>query len=256
MENFDIRFGGIQRLYGLENFEKIQKSHVCVIGLGGVGSWTVEALARTGVGKITLVDFDDICVSNTNRQLHAQKENVGKMKTQALKERILLINPEVEVETFDEPFGEDTEESIFKSNFSVVVDSLDHNLTKFILVQACSKRKIPVVMSGSAGGRSDFTKIEVGDISLSREDAMLASIRKKLRQRGGFPRKGKMGIPCVFSGEKTKFMNFEGCITYDRPENFNKPLDCATGLGTATHVTGGFGFALADLAVQALLKAK
>lgn len=253
MSDLDFRFGGIQRLYGREGFKKIHSSHICIVGLGGVGSWAVESLARSGVGKLTLVDFDDICVSNTNRQLPAMEGNVGKLKSQVLKDRVLKINPDINVEIKDLAYGRDTESEIFSDEFDVVVDAIDHGLTKLHLVLACFERKVPVVVAGSAGGRFNPSHIETSDLSKTHEDAMLSILRKDLRRQAGFPRKGPMGIPCVYSTEKVIYSDAEGCLTHDKPQDFKKPLDCSTGLGTVTHITGNFGFCLSHLALQEVL---
>lgn len=253
MENeLDLRFGGIQRLYGFEAFRKIQSSHCAVIGLGGVGSWAAEALVRTGVGHLTLVDFDDICVSNTNRQLHAMEGAIGQMKGLALKERFFKINPDLKVNYIDEAYGKETESLIFSHSYDVVIDAIDHGPTKFDLVLAAQKHSIPIVVSGAAGGRWDFSKIRVDDLSKTSQDPMLARLRGRLRREARFPRKGKMKIPCVYTLERASFVDRAGEVIEDKPEDFNKPLDCATGFGTATHVTGTFGFALAHLAIDFL----
>ena len=254
MADMDFRFGGIQRLYGDRGFQKIRNSHVCVIGLGGVGSWAVEALARSGLGEITLVDFDDVCISNTNRQLPAITDNVGRLKTQVLKTRVKDINPDIKVNVIDAAYGEDTESEIFSKKYDAVVDAIDRSFTKLHLCIACKKRNIPVVVAGSAGGRFDPALIEISDLSKTREDTMLAILRKDLRRQGGFPRKGSMGVPCVYSTEKITYYQEQGTVSQERPKDFRKPLDCASGLGTATHITGSFGFALSHLAIKELLK--
>ena len=250
-----FRFGGIKRLYGDEAFIKIQKSHVLVVGLGGVGSWVVESLARSGVGHLSIVDFDDLCVSNTNRQIHALEGNIGKQKTKVLEERLKKINPYIKITVFDEPYSLDTESEIFKDSFDVVVDAIDHGLTKFQLVMACKERNTKVIVAGSAGGRVDPLQIKSSDISVTYQDKLLSILRKDLRRQGGFPRKGSMGIECVFSPERTSYADEEGCVTIDKPASFKKPLDCSTGLGTATHMTGGFGFVMSHLALQNIIGA-
>lgn len=252
----DIRFGGIQRLYGLKSFELLKNSHVCVVGLGGVGSWTVEALVRSGVGHLTLVDFDDICISNTNRQIHADQEHIGVMKTEALKKRAMSINPDIRVDSIDEAYSPDLDDRLFVHGFDGVVDAIDDLRNKFNLVLACQKRNIPMVIAGAAGGRKEARLIAMGDLSTTREDPMLSSLRKKLRQKANFPRKGSFQLPCVYSTEKPQFFDGQGCMTDERPEQFNRPLDCATGFGTATHITGVFGFMLSQLIIDRLIQIK
>lgn len=251
-QDIEFRFSGLRRLYGAEDFQKIARGHVLVVGLGGVGSWTVESLVRSGVGTITLVDFDDICVSNTNRQLHALDGNVGKLKTHALLERAKKINPHVNVNVIDEAYSPETEDLLFTRPVDVVVDAIDRSLTKFHLVRACQVRKIPVVVAGSAGGRWDPSLIQKADLSKCSEDKLLAILRKDLRRQANFPRKGTMGVSCVFSTEKIKFVGGDGQVSLEKPDHFRKTLDCTTGLGTVTHVTGTFGFFLGHLAIEKL----
>lgn len=246
---FDIRFGGIQRLFGQKAFEKIQASHILVVGLGGVGSWAVEALVRSGVGELTLVDFDDICVSNSNRQIHTLKQTVGQFKTETLKERVLQINPECQVNIISEAYNRETENQIFSKHFDGAIDGIDHGLSKYHLVMACRERQIPVVTVGAAGGRINPGLVQCADLSRSHEDPMLSILRKDLRRNGGLPREGSMGVACVFSTEKPRYF-LDGKITSEKPENYKKPLDCQSGFGTASFVTGTFGF----LATQKILE--
>lgn len=253
-QNLIDRFGGISRIFGEKGLQKINSSRVLVVGLGGVGSWSVEALARSGVGTLVLCDFDDICVSNTNRQLHALDGEIGKQKTLALKDRVKKINPEIQVEVFDEPFGLENQHKIFEMKYDCVIDAIDHAHTKLFLAKACQNKQVPEVVVGSAGGRMDPTKIQCTDLSKASEDPLLSILRKDLRRQAGFPRKGKMGIDCVYSLEKPLYP--VGCdeFTREKPESFKKPLDCSTGFGTLTHITGTFGFMAAHACLQSLQK--
>ena len=248
-----FRFGGIQRLYGKKSFETLNRSRVLIVGLGGVGSWVVESLVRSAVGSLTLVDFDDICMSNTNRQIQAMNGNLGKLKSQVLKERALQINPMAEVISMDQAFDLDSEAEIFSRDYDLVVDALDHGLTKYYLSRNCAKRKIPIVVVGSAGGRRDPSQIKTGDLASVFNDRLLSILRKDLRRQADFPRKGPMGIACVFSTERALYPTCDDDVTTEKPAEFKKPLDCATGLGTATHLTGSFGFMAAHLAINQLL---
>lgn len=249
-EDYTYRFSGIARLYGQESLKKLQSSRILVVGLGGVGSWVVESLARSGVGTIGLVDFDDICISNTNRQLHALEGEIGKQKTESLKARSLKINPEVDILSFNLPYSLETEESIFAETYDVVIDCIDHAHTKLFLAKACLKRKIPQVVVGSAGGRRDPQLIKACDLSKTREDNLLAMLRKDLRRQCGLPRKGKMGIQAIYSQEKPLYPLGEDKFTRLKPDDFKKPLDCSTGFGTVTHITGTFAFLAAHVAIQ------
>ena len=251
-QEYLFRFGGIRRLYGDKGLETFYHSHVAVIGLGGVGSWAVEALARSGIGEITLVDFDDVCISNTNRQIHALTANVGKMKSDCLIDRCLQINPELKIHSIDEPYCRRNEKLIFQSSYDCVIDATDDGPAKFDLLLACRDRNIPVIIAGVAGGRQDPGCVQVADLSETQEDQMLSCLRKRLRRRAGFPRKGSFHTPCVFSSEKPLYSLEGGTLSSEKPDDFRKPLDCTTGFGTSTMVTGSFGFMLASEALKAL----
>lgn len=237
------RFSGVARIYGPEGLQKIHDARVLVIGLGGVGSWVVEALARSGVGAITLVDFDDICVSNFNRQIHAIDSTVGKFKVDAMAERILAINAEAKVERINDRFSEETAESILSAQYDYVIDAFDNGFGKSFLIQMCKKKKIPIIVLGSVGGKTDPGKIELDDLSRSKEDTLLSFVRKKLRGEYRFPReKGKkFGIPCVYSTEKYVYLE-NGCLVSTRPEQQLKGLDCGGGMGAITHLSASFAF--------------
>lgn len=254
-ENWQNRFSGIARLYGEESLEVFRRSHALVVGLGGVGSWTVEALARSGVGAITLVDFDDICVSNTNRQSHTLENTVGKLKTQVLKTRLQAINPKIRIAVIEEAYSPEMNSVLFSESKDVVVDAIDRSHTKLFLAQACLERKVPEVVVGSAGGRLAPQLIKTGDLSQSLEDNLLSILRKDLRRQSGLPRKGKMGIDVVYSLEKPRYPLGPDEFSVHKPADRTKrPLDCSTGFGTSTAMTGTFGFLAADLALKALLK--
>ncbi len=253
LNNSDLRFGGIQRLYGHAAFEILQKSHVLIIGLGGVGSWIVESLARTGVGQLTLVDFDDICVSNTNRQIHALEGQIGVLKSKALKERVEKINPLALVNIHDLPYDSNTSDVIFQSHYDLVIDAIDQGRQKFELVLDCKKRNLKQLVVGAAGGRNDPSKIRKADLSSTQQDQLLAQLRYRLRHEADFPRTGTFHIPCVYSTERPVFGTLNQSTSYERPKNFKKPLDCSTGFGTVTHLTGSLGFMAAHVAIENLI---
>lgn len=257
-DDFQTRFGGIGRLYGIENLERIQKSHVCVIGLGGVGSWTVEALARSGVGGLTLVDLDEVCVSNTNRQLHAIDRDIGKPKAMALAERIQSFYPNCQIHSRIEFFTTSTAERILSAQLDVIVDAIDHVSNKCLLIAECKQRKIPVVTCGGGGGRKDPARIRVADLSRTEGDPLLAVVRKHLRQNHGFSkdRKKKWGVPCVFSDEPPLYPQSDGTVCATRETGSELRLNCESGYGTATFMTGTIGFHLAAMALEAIVSAK
>ncbi|MBC7795058.1 MAG: tRNA threonylcarbamoyladenosine dehydratase [Clostridia bacterium] len=244
----DVRFGGIQRLYGETSTAHLAKAHVCVLGVGGVGSWVVEALARTGVGHLTLVDLDEVCASNINRQLHALTDTIGRSKIDVLRERAVAINPQIEVDLIHDFFTAVTADAILLRQYDVVVDCIDQFKNKVLLLDLCRKRKQRVVVVGGAGGRKDPNRVRIADIAKSEGDVMLAMIRKRLRQKHGFPRTGNWGVNCVYSNESPTLP--DACATATRG------LDCASGYGAAVFVTGTFGFMAASAVVEALLATK
>lgn len=242
-ENYTNRFAGIARIYGPEGLQRIHDAHVMIIGLGGVGSWVVEAVARSGVGEITLVDFDDVCVSNFNRQIHATDETVGKFKVDVMADRVRSINSECRIHIVNDRFSEETAARILDGKFSYVIDAFDNGFGKAFLANHCRRNKIPLLVLGSVGGKSDPGLIQLDDLSRSREDSLLSSVRKKLRSQYGFTKeKGKkFGIPCVYSTEKYVYLE-NGCLVSTKPENMLKGLDCGGGMGAITHLTASFAF--------------
>ena len=256
IDNFTNRFSGIQRLVGVDGAEFLRKSHVAIIGVGGVGSWVAEALARTGVGTITMVDLDEVCINNTNRQLHAMDGEVGKAKVDSLKERIGKINPNCHVNAIQDFFTERNAEELLSMGFDYVVDAIDSVNHKCLLLSLCRRKKIPVVSCGGAGGRIDPTKIEICDMSKTREDPLLAKVRKVLRQKHNFPKnpKRRFGVECVYSYEEIIFPWSDGSVCKAKEtKDENLRLDCSSGYGTVTFVTGTFGFFMASRVIVKLM---
>jgi len=243
-DNYIHRFSGISRLYGVQGMERLAASHVAIIGLGGVGSWIVEAIARSGVGEITLMDFDDVCASNFNRQIHSLDHTIGKFKVDVMADRVRNINKDCKVHVINDRFCEETAPAFFEANYDYIIDAFDNGPGKAFLANHCRRHKKNLMVLGSVGGKRDPSLIRIDDLSRSKEDSLLSFMRKKLRQDYGFPREKqkKFGIPCVFSTEKYVYFN-EGCIFKDKkPKDALKQLDCATGMGAATYLTGAFGF--------------
>jgi tRNA A37 threonylcarbamoyladenosine dehydratase len=235
------RFSALARLYSPEALERISRSHVGVIGLGGVGSWAVEALARSGIGELTLIDLDDICVGNTNRQLHALEGEFGKPKVDVMARRVKSINPDCNVHPLHSFFLKSNASEILQPQFDFVLDAIDSPARKCLLIAGCRERGIPVITTGASAGRRDPTQIQVADLSVSSHDRLLQEVRKKLRVRHGFHRKEKpFGVECIFSKEQ---------VVYPKGEPADEPdlrLDCDTGFGTACFVTGAFGLIAAS----------
>ena len=251
------RFGGISRLYGQAGLLALNKAHVCVVGVGGVGSWTVEALARSGVGALTLVDLDEVCVSNVNRQLQALDGSFGKFKVEELKNRISNIFPSCNVHLRTEFYNSKTSKKILQDGFDFVVDAIDNVQNKVLLISECCLQKIPIITSGAAGGRLDGTRVQVTDLAKTTHDPLLSKVRSSLRKDHDFPRSGKkMGVRCVFSPESAVYPKKDGTVCSSRSEvnNSENPLklNCEWGLGSATFVTGAFGFAVAGEVVRHL----
>jgi tRNA A37 threonylcarbamoyladenosine dehydratase len=255
MDDYNERFGGIARLYGATGLTKLRSAHVAVIGVGGVGSWTAEALARSGVGNITLVDLDEVCVTNTNRQIHALNGAIGKTKVDELADRISQINPDCKVITHQKFFTEQTAEYILKNDFSYLVDAIDGLSNKCLLLDECRKRKIPIITCGAAGGRRDGTAVRITDLTRAKYDKLLFKVRKQLRQKHGFPRgTKKWDLACVFSQEPVMYPQADGTVCEVKSiEDGSIKLDCDGGLGAATQVTGAFGFAAAGYVVGELV---
>jgi len=251
----DPRFSGIARLYGREGLARLRGARVLLVGIGGVGSWTAEALARTGLGHLTLCDMDEICVTNVNRQVHALDGTVGVPKIRAMAERIEGFAPGCVVDQAFCFFGEGSCEALLAGGWDVVVDAIDSIPHKCLLLSECVRREIAVVTVGGAGGRRDPTRVRVVDLTRTFDDRLLQQVRKKLRQKFDFPRntKKKWGIPAVFSPEAVVYPQADGGVCATREEGTNLRLDCASGFGTAAFVTGAFGFAAAAAAVDQVL---
>ncbi len=254
--DYNYRFNGIQRLVGNTGLAKLHRARVCIVGIGGVGSWAVEALARSGIGHLTLVDWDDICISNVNRQIHALNGTLGQTKIEVMKKRIHLINPECQVETHHEYFAEKTAGIIFAKPYDFVIDAIDSMNAKCFLLYFCREREIPIVTVGGAGGRIDPTSIRIDDLSRSYKDPLLADVRKKLRYTYGFPKdtQVRFGIECVFSPAAIVYPHADGSVCAHPPESDSRlHLDCELGYGTASFFTGTFGFAAASCVVKRIV---
>lgn len=249
------RFGGIARLYGVKGAEQLSKARVAVVGIGGVGSWAAEALARSGVGTIILQDMDDLCITNTNRQIHALQGNYGRAKVEAMEERLRLINPAVQVESLFSFYTVSKPERLFDAQPDVVIDAIDSMRPKAHLIAECYKRGIPIITCGGAGGRVDAARISMADLARTNGDNMLSQLRKTLRKEYAFPLFDKcpdIGITCVYSPEKPRFPKCDGSVSCERDPGQKGGIGCASGFGSATHITGTFGFMMAGKAVEIL----
>jgi tRNA threonylcarbamoyladenosine dehydratase len=258
------RFGGVARLYGAPALAAFERAHVAVIGIGGVGSWVAEALARSAIGMLTLIDLDNVAESNTNRQIHALDGNYGKPKVEAMAERIALIDRACDVrlvEDFVEPGNFDT---VLGGGFDYVVDAIDSVRTKTALIAWCVERGQPLVTVGGAGGQLDPTRIRIDDLALTIQDPLLSKVRAQLRKHHGFPRgpKAKFKVSAVYSDEPLIYPEAAVCDVDDVAQHVaSSPghagpvgLNCA-GFGSSVCVTASFGFAAAAHVLRVLAKA-
>lgn len=257
MSDYEQRFGGVGRLFGAVGLQQVRAAHVCVIGVGGVGSWTVEGLARSGVGALTLIDLDDVCITNVNRQLPALDGQIGRPKIDVLAERVAAINPECRVQKAQEFFTETTAVRLLEPAFDYVVDAIDNMTNKARLIAACRDRGIQCVTVGAAGGRKDAMQIRTGDLGEAENDLLLRQVRKKLRRDFGFApgeQRGRMhfGVRCVWSGERPVFPWADGTCSATPEPGSELALDCESGFGTAVFVTAAFGLAASGEVVRAL----
>ena len=257
--SLNARFAGVDRLYGRGSVARLQQRHVCVVGLGGVGSWAVEALARSGVGRMTLVDADEVCLSNTNRQLHALEGQYGRGKAEVLAERCRAINPALAVEVVPQFLLPSNLAELLDRGYDLVLDACDSFRSKVELIAWCRRRKLPLVVGGLARGRTDPTQVRLRDLSRTEHDALLALVRKKLRAEFNFPKNKDryFGVPAVYSLENVRYPQADGSVCGTRPAlgpDAALKLDCGAGLGAATHVTGAFAFAAVGKALELLLR--
>lgn len=260
MSDFDFRFGGLARLYGADGLNRLRHSHAMVIGVGGVGSWAVEALARSGVGALTLVDLDEVCVSNVNRQLPALDGTIGQPKVEVLAARVRAIHPECQVQARMEFFTADTAGALLEppggGRPGVVIDAIDHVGNKTLLIARCTALGIPLVVCGGAGGRRDPTALRVVDLVAVTHDRLLAQVRKRLRQEHGFSREAAhWGVECIASSEPPVFPQPDGSVCAARATGATGEslrLNCDSGFGSASFVTGAMGFAAAAVAIRHL----
>lgn len=284
MSAIDIarRFGGLSRLYGDTGLAKLQTAHIVVIGIGGVGSWAAEALARNAIGTITLIDLDNVAESNVNRQIHALEGEFGKAKITAMAQRIRAINPSCQVREIEDFVTPENVAELLdfppEMKADVILDCIDDAKAKIALADYCKSTKTPLIMAGAAGGRLDPTRIKSVDLSAVTGDKLLAKVRNQLRRDYGFPKasnakkSSKFGITCVYSDElvlqpnevcalekNTDFINdaLEANIHEASSDEKNARaitgLNCA-GYGSSVSVTATFGFVAAQLALNCVLQ--
>lgn len=258
-ENYLHRFGGIARLYGRDGLQALADAHVAVVGLGGVGTWAAEALARSGVGEITLIELDDVCLTNSNRQLHAMEGEIGRPKNTVISERLQRINPELKLHSVHDFLTRNNIDSLLAPSLSAVIDAVDSAAVKAAMVAWCSRNKVRLVMSGSSGGKRDPLQVTVKDLGQTISDPMLAKVRNILYRHYNFARsrKRQFRVDAVYSTEQMVYPKPDGSVCQEKAGlEDGVRLDCAGGFGAATMITGTFGFAAASKAVERILQKK
>lgn len=238
----DRRFGGIARLYGAAGFARIRAAHGVVVGIGGVGSWAAESLARSGVGRLTLIDLDVVAESNLNRQAHATLANLGRNKVDAMRERIASFAPDCAVALIDDFVTPENVAALIPADASFVIDAIDQVRAKAALVAHCAARKLPVLVCGGAGGKTDASRLTTGDLALTAHDALLSKLRATLRREYAFPRGDqKFRVTAIYSTEPQASAAVDG----------GAGLACA-GYGSAMHMTASMGLLAAGCALDAI----
>jgi tRNA A37 threonylcarbamoyladenosine dehydratase len=231
----DRRFGGLARLYGVSGAQAIRAAHVAVIGIGGVGSWAVEALARSGVARLSLIDLDHVAESNINRQIHALESTLGQAKVLAMRERIAQINPDCEVQCIEEFVEPGNWPGILPAGVNAVIDACDQIRAKTAMAAWALQNKSLFITVGAAGGKRLAHKVDIEDLSHTTHDPLLAQLRYRLRKEHGAAREGrKIGIPCVFSREAVSPPDASCAVEGDGS------LNCS-GYGSQVAVTATFG---------------
>lgn len=251
----NMRFGGTARLYGQDALNALQNAHMAVVGLGGVGSWVAEALARSGVGTLTLIEMDDVCVTNTNRQIHALSSTVGQTKTDVMAKRLRDINPDITLHCPHEFLTKKNMKALIHSQ-DIVIDAMDAVHIKSAFVAYCSALRKRLIVIGSSGGKKDPTQVNVADLGHTECDPMLAKVRSQLYRLHNFSRDGrrKFRIDAVYSTEQMIYPKPDGTVCMDKSVlNNGVKLDCAGGFGSSVMLTGTFGFVAANKAIERYL---
>ena len=251
-ESYLRRFSGIGRLYGMKALEYLSGAYIIVVGLGGVGSWVVEALARSGINHLLVIDLDEICITNTNRQIHAIEGNIGKNKAITLQKRVALINPNCQVVAIEDFMTEDNVSEYIVKNCDFVVDCIDDAKVKSSILNYSKRNKIPIITVGGVGGKVDATKLQIKDLSQSYQDPLLAKTKQNLKKRYGWKNK-KFGIPCVFSSEQLRYPINDGvCFSKGALQGVSS-MDCSNGFGAITHMTGTAGFFVVNYVINKMI---
>lgn len=256
------RFDRMGRLVGDDIMTRLFGTHVMVIGLGGVGSWAAESLARSGVGRLTLVDFDEICITNANRQLHTLQGLVGQKKALVMADRVKKINPQTTVEGLSLFYNQENNVEIFDRKPDYVIDAIDNLTAKCHLIDHCRRNNIKIITSAGSGARLDPSRARIVDLAETTVDPMAHQVRKILRQKYDFPADKFFGIPCVFSDEEPmpsvelKYDKGQGfkCVCPQGQNNLHSCEHRPVIWGNASFVTGAFGLNMASWVVRDIMK--
>ncbi|WP_395344022.1 tRNA cyclic N6-threonylcarbamoyladenosine(37) synthase TcdA [Ningiella sp. W23] len=256
-QQFLSRFSGLARLYGNNGLNSLAQARVAVVGIGGVGVWSAEAFARSGIGHITLIDLDDISLSNVNRQMHALSSSLEQSKVEVMKMRILDINPECKVDAIEDFVTKDNCSEYLHTRFDAVVDAVDSVNTKAAMIAHCKRNKIKIVTVGGAGGQIDPTQIHISDLAKTTQDPLLAKVRSELRRKYGFSTNAKrrFSIPAVYSTEQLRYPLGNGEVSFEKQRaDGSGKMDCSTGFGSFVGVTASFGMVAATQAINFIVK--
>ena len=258
-QRFSHRFGGVERLYEAPGLDKLQQAHFCVVGIGGVGTWVAEGFARSGIGQITLIDIDDICITNTNRQAHALQDTIGQAKVEAMAQRIKQINPDCVVNSIEDFVLPDNVATYITPDMDIIIDATDSISAKAAMIAYCKRNKIKIITIGGAGGQIDPRQVTSGDLAKTTQDPLAAKLRSVLRRDYNFSKntQRRFGIECIYSTEQLRYPQGDGTVSKQKPisEGAAK-LDCETGFGASVAVTATFGFVAVAQAVNKFLGVK
>lgn len=241
------RFAANSRVLGTSGQQALSRKHVVIVGIGGVGSWAAEALARNGLGKITLIDHDDISLSNINRQIHSLDSTLDQAKVDVMRHRILDINPDCNCQAIDDMLVTKNMSKYLDTDIDFVIDAIDSVRFKTDLIYHCKRNKIPIITTGGAGGLTDPTCIKVSDLTMTINDPLAAKVRHELRRKYDWSRtKGRrFGIKCVYSTQQPVYPDSKGGVSQSKPGKTGVTLDCDSGYGSTTTVTASFGMVAA-----------
>lgn len=257
--SYQQRFAGVARLYGQQGLTTLSQSNVCIVGIGGVGSWVAEALARTGINRITLIDLDDVSISNINRQIHSLDSTLNFSKIEIMKSRIIDINPQCNVSLIEDFVTPDNVADLISEHIDVVIDAADSVKAKAAIIDHCKRQKIKVICIGGAGGQRDPLQITKGDLAKTIQDPLLAKVRSQLRRFHRFSNNPKrnFGVECIYSTEQLKYPTHDGGVSQQKQSTQGaSKMDCSTGFGAFVGVTATFGLIAASRAIDFILKGK